>query len=243
MENVKCKMENGSDEKLIPISEIFYSIQGEGKYCGTPSVFVRVGGCNLKCPGFGERGCDSYYAVNREYENEWMKLDVKEIIKEIKKYEKYNPHLVITGGEPMLYYQQIYPLVEYFKNQITIETNATVNIDFEKYPKYKDVAFAMSVKLSNSAEEYKKRVKKDIIKSYALNAKKSFFKFVIDRDLKEEIDDIVKGVDLPIYCMPLGASKEELEKNAPFVFEFCLKNGFRYSDRIHIRLFGKKKGV
>jgi hypothetical protein len=43
--------------------------------------------------------------------------------------------------------------------------------------------------------------------------------------------------------MPLGASKEELEKRAFFVFEFCLKNGFRYSDRIHIRLFGKKRGV
>ena len=243
MENGKYKMENGIDETLIPISEIFYSIQGEGKYCGTPSVFVRVGGCNLKCPGFGEKGCDSYYAVDRKYENEWLNLGITEIINEIKKYEKHNPHLVITGGEPMLYYKKLYPLVEYFKNQITIETNATINIDFEKYPKYKEVAFAMSVKLSNSGEEYKKRVKKDIIKSYALNAKKSFFKFVIDRDLKEEIDDITKGIDLPIYCMPLGASKEELEKNAPFVFEFCLKNGFRYSDRIHIRLFGKKKGV
>jgi len=243
MENGKCKMENGIDERLIPISEIFYSIQGEGKYCGTPSVFVRVGGCNLKCPGFGEKGCDSYYAVDRKYEKEWLNLEITKIINEIKKYEKYNPHLVITGGEPMLYYKKLYPLVEYFKNQITIETNATINIDFEKYPKYKDVTFAMSVKLSNSGEEYKKRVKKDIIKSYALNAKKSFFKFVIDRDLKEEIDDITKGIDLPIYCMPLGASKEELEKNAPFVFEFCLKNGFRYSDRIHIRLFGKKKGV
>jgi len=243
MENGKYKMENGIDETLIPISEIFYSIQGEGKYCGTPSVFVRVGGCNLKCPGFGEKGCDSYYAVDRKYENEWLNLGITEIINEIKKYEKHNPHLVITGGEPMLYYKNLYPLVEYFKNQITIETNVTININFEKYPKYKEVAFAMSVKLSNSGEEYKKRVKKDIIKSYALNAKKSFFKFVIDRDLKEEIDDITKGIDLPIYCMPLGASKEELEKNAPFVFEFCLKNGFRYSDRIHIRLFGKKKGV
>ena len=239
----KYNMESDIDENLIPISEIFYSIQGEGKYCGTPSVFVRVGGCNLKCPGFGDKGCDSYYAVDRKYENEWLNLGITEIINEIKKYEKYNPHLVITGGEPMLYYKKLYPLVEYFKNQITIETNATMDINFEKYPKYKDVAFAMSVKLSNSGEEYKKRIKKDIIKSYALNAKKSFFKFVIDRDLKEEIDDITKGIDLPIYCMPLGASKEELEKNAPFVFEFCLKNGFRYSDRIHIRLFGKKKGV
>jgi organic radical activating enzyme len=243
MENGKYKMENGIDERLIPISEIFYSIQGEGKYCGMPSVFVRVGGCNLKCPEFGERGCDSYYAVDRRYENEWIKMSIEDIIKEVKKYEKHNPHLVITGGEPMLYYKKLYPLVEYFKNQITIETNVTIDIDFKKYPKYKEVTFAMSVKLSNSGEEYKKRVKKDIIKSYALNAKKSFFKFVINRDLKEEIDDITKGIDLPIYCMPLGASKEELEKNAPFVFEFCLKNGFRYSDRIHIRLFGKKKGV
>jgi len=128
----KYKMENGIDENLIPISEIFYSIQGEGKYCGSPSVFVRVGGCNLKCPGFGEKGCDSYYAVDRKYENEWLNLGITEIINEIKKYEKHNPHLVITGGEPMLYYKKLYPLVEYFKNEITIETNATIDVDFEK---------------------------------------------------------------------------------------------------------------
>lgn len=227
----------------IPISEIFYSIQGEGKYAGHPSVFVRVGGCNLRCPGFGEIGCDSYYAVDRAYQKEWKSLSIEEIKKEISKYLKFNPHLVITGGEPMLYYNKLYPLVEWFDNLITIETNATIGIDFEKYPKYKDVVFAMSVKLSNSGEEYNKRVKKDVIKSYAQNAPKSFFKFVIDMDLKNEIVDITEKIRLPIYCMPLGASKEELEKNAQFVFEFCLKNGYCYSDRIHIRLFGKKKGV
>jgi organic radical activating enzyme len=229
--------------KKIPISEIFYSIQGEGKYAGCPSVFVRVGGCNLKCPGFGEKGCDSYYAVDNAYKNEWKKMSIEEIKKEILKYEKYNPHLVITGGEPMLFYKEIYPLIEWFKNLITIETNTTIDIDFEKYPAYKNVAFAMSVKLSNSGEEYEKRVKKSVIDKYASNAKKSFFKFVIDGDLKKEIEEITENTDISIYCMPLGASKEELEKNAPFVFEFCLKNGYRYSDRIHIRLFGKKKGV
>ena len=229
--------------KKIPISEIFYSIQGEGKYCGTPSVFVRVGGCNLKCPGFGDKGCDSYYAVDKRYQKEWELKSIEDIKTEIKKYLRFNPHLIITGGEPTLYFKELYPLIEWFEGQITIETNATIDIDFEKFPAYKKVAFAMSVKLSNSGEEYNKRVKKNVIKSYAKNAKKSFFKFVIDRDLKEEIEDITKNTDLPIYCMPLGATKEELEKNAPFVFEFCLKNGYRYSDRIHIRLFGKKKGV
>jgi len=229
--------------KKIPISEIFYSIQGEGKYAGNPSVFIRVGGCNLSCPGFSEKGCDSFYAVDKKYKNEWKSLNVEEIKKEIKKYLKFKPNLVITGGEPGLFFDRLYPLIEWFDGLITIETNATISPDFDKYPKYKKVSFAMSVKLSNSGEEYKKRVKKEVIKNISINAKKSFFKFVIDRNLKEEIEDVVSGIDLPIYCMPLGDNKEILEKNAPFVFDFCLKNGYRYSDRIHIRLFGKKRGV
>ena len=243
------RIENKSSSKLtdfegkIPVSEIFYSIQGEGKYAGHPSVFLRVGGCNLKCPGFGERGCDSYYAVDKSFKNEWRYLSIEEIKSEISKFFKKDTHLVITGGEPILYYKNLYPVIEWFDGLITIETNATIDIDFKKYPKYKDVVFAMSVKLSNSGEPYSKRVKKDVIKSYAKNAKKSFFKFVIDKNLKSEIEDITKDVDLPVFCMPLGADKEELEKNAPFVFEFCLQNGYCYSDRIHIRLFGKKKGV
>ncbi len=246
MENGKLKGSPKNREIFwgaIPVSEIFYSIQGEGKYVGNPSVFVRVGGCNLKCPGFGERGCDSFYAVDKKYKNEWQNLSLEDIKNEMKKYLKFNPDLVITGGEPGLYFERLYPIIEWFDGNITIETNATISPDFEKYPDYKKVAFAMSVKLSNSGEEYKKRVKKEAIKNIAKNARKSFFKFVVNKDLNDEIRDIVKGIDLPVYCMPLGATKEELEINAPFVFEFCLKNGYRYSDRIHIRLFGKKRGV
>ena len=230
-------------KNLLPISEIFYSIQGEGKYAGKPSVFLRVGGCNLTCHGFSEKGCDSYYAVDKSYKNEWKKLSIEEIKNEISRYLEFTPHLVITGGEPTLYYEKLYPLIEWFDGEITIETNATIFIDFEKYPLYKNVTFAMSVKLSNSGEEYKKRVNKKSIVNIAKNAKKSFFKFVIDRNLKSEIEYIIEGNKLEIFCMPLGATKEELEKNAPFVFDFCLKNGYSYSDRIHIRLFGKKKGI
>ena len=234
-------MESG--EWRISISEIFYSIQGEGKYAGNPSIFIRVGGCNLTCPGFSKKGCDSFYAVDRKYKNEWQNLNIEEIKKEIKQYLKFSPDLVITGGEPGLYFDKLYPLIEWFSGNITIETNATISPDFEKYPEYKKVAFSMSVKLSNSKEEYKKRVKKEVIKNISKNAKRSFFKFVINSDLKKEIEEITKKIELPIYCMPLGESKEELENNAPFVFDFCLKNGYRYSDRIHIRLFGKKRGV
>jgi 7-carboxy-7-deazaguanine synthase len=234
-------------KKNLPVSEIFRSIQGEGKYAGRVSIFLRLGGCNLKCPGFGEEGCDSYYAVDKKYEKEWKKIDIDKIINIINSLKQKNEDLVITGGEPTLYYKQIYPLVENYKGNITVETNATINIDFEKYPKYKDVVFAMSVKLSNSGEMYDKRVKKDVIKNISHNAKKSFFKFVVDKNnlekLKKEIFDITEGINLDIYCMPMGESKEKLEKNAKSVFEFCLKNNFCYSDRLHIRIFGKKKGV
>jgi len=224
----------------IPISEIFYSIQGEGKYIGRPSIFIRVGGCNLSCPSFSNHGCDSFYAVDKKYKSSWKMMSVGEIIAEIEKY--YPCDIVLTGGEPTLYYKKLYPIIEKFKN-ITIETNATIYIDFEKYPAYKKVTFAMSVKLSNSGEKLDDRVKKDAIQNIAKNAKDSFFKFVLNEDLNEEIKEITTGINNDIYCMPLGENKIELQKNAPFVFDFCLKYNYFYSDRIHIRLFSKKRGV
>jgi len=224
----------------IPISEIFYSIQGEGKYTGHPSIFVRVGGCNLTCPAFSSHGCDSFYAVDKKYKSSWKMMSISEIITEIEKH--YPCDIVLTGGEPTLYYKKLYPIIEKFKN-ITIETNTTIDIDFKNYPKYKDVTFAMSVKLSNSGEKYKNRINKQAIKNIAINAKKSFFKFVLKDDKLDEIKDIVQNLDNDVYCMALGENKTELSKNAPFVFDFCLKNRFFYSDRIHIRLFSKKRGV
>ena len=228
------------------IVEIFYSIQGEGKFAGRPSIFVRVGGCNLECKGFDIKGCDSYYAVDTKYKNSWQNKNIDEIISEIDDIIDnigFEPDIVLTGGEPTLFYKDLYPIVERYKN-ITIETNSTVFIDFEKYPKYKDVVFAMSVKLSNSGEKYEKRVNKKAIKNIALNAKRSFFKFVVDdKDYKEEIFDIVGDLKNDIYCMPLGDTKDKLNKISQKVFLFCMENGFNYSDRIHIRIFNKKKGV
>ncbi|NPA55647.1 MAG: 7-carboxy-7-deazaguanine synthase QueE [Epsilonproteobacteria bacterium] len=223
----------------VPISEIFFSIQGEGKYAGRPSLFIRVGGCNLNCK-FNNNRCDSFYAVDKRYESSWTLMSITQLINLIRQY--YPCDIVFTGGEPTLYYKRLYPIVELFDN-ITFETNATIDIDFVKFAAYKDVTFAMSVKLSNSNESYSRRINKKAIYNMATNAKKSFFKFVIDRDLYLEILDIVDSLENDIYCMPMGEDKNTLEQNAPFVFEFCLKYGFCYSDRTHIRLFCKKRGV
>lgn len=248
--------------------ESFLSIQGEGKYAGYPSLFVRFGGCNLKCRGFGCEfispldgskiiGCDSLYAVNeKHFKSEWKSFDnLQKLFEKIVEYVKdidYLPHLVITGGEPLIHYKNpvfygFLGLALDYGFDIFFETNATVDIDFDKFALYRKIGFAMSVKLSNSLETYEKRVNKEAIRKIALYAKEAFFKFVLNEEMmheaKVQIEEITKDIDVPIFCMPLGANRLELEKNSRAVTLFCLKNGYNYSDRIHIRLWGDKRGV
>lgn len=113
------------------INEIFYSIQGEGAFTGTPAVFVRFSGCNLKCDF-----CDTLHQVYTE-------MSVKEIIEEIKKYPA--KHVVLTGGEPTM--QVTEHFLEQLKKEgcfIQIETNGTNFVESENIdwvtcsPKYKE---------------------------------------------------------------------------------------------------------
>jgi len=242
---------------MLPLVESFYSFQGEGKFVGTPSIFIRLGGCNLGCAGFGVKidtlvGCDSLKAVNQEYfSHTWKKIDTLiPIISDYLKELDFKPDIVITGGEPLLHYQNLI-LLDALKefilrgHKITVETNATIEIDFSKFPIYKKVIFAMSVKLTNSGEPKSKRINTDAISAIVTNTKESFFKFVLSCDdvNTKEIKEITKEyLDTPIYCMPLGSSAKELRKHDKEVANFCIQNGYNFVDRMHIRLWDNEEG-
>jgi len=252
---------------MIYLVEHFYSIQGEGKFVGTPSLFFRFGGCNMKCEGFGctetapngdmVLGCDTVYAVNKEhFSKNWIPIKkADELLNILNLYEL--PHavdIVLTGGEPLIYaddeiFIEFLQKLYHLGHRITFETNGSIHIDFDKYPIYKKCIFALSVKLSNSKEPYKKRVRPDTIFSLATNSKDAFFKFSIDTEsiniaLEDEITEITSyAPKTKVYCMPLGGNKAEVEKNTEPLIEFCKTKGYNFSDRLHIRVWDANKGV
>jgi 7-carboxy-7-deazaguanine synthase len=239
----------------IPLSEDFLSIQGEGERAGIPSIFLRFGGCNLQCQGFGVEyfvknkkrfGCDSFFSVDRDFSSEWKTISkISEFIEILNKYPQNISDVVLTGGEPLLYGKQelFLELLNYLKSSgktVTIETNGTIKID--KKIEFQGVYFSISPKLEVSGEILKKGVSFSAMKSYQKNSEKNFLKFTL-RESSEIIHEFHKEFPkIPIYCMALSGNKEELEKNAENVVKFAIEHGYRYSDRLHIRLWGDERG-
>ena len=226
------------------IAEIFYSIQGEGRLLGTPSVFIRTSGCNLRCVW-----CDTPYTSWRPEGREWS---VGEILREARKYAAR--HVVMTGGEPLLA-PEIEELTQELKRNgahITIETAATI---------FKPVAcdlMSLSPKLANStpwkrergkfaAMHEERRLNVDVIGKH-LAAHDYQLKFVVERrrDFTEIRDllDQLDGVDRArVLVMAQGKTREELRRKAKWIVELCKEHGYGFTPRLHIELFGNRRGT
>jgi len=227
----------------MKISEIFYSIQGEGMLTGVPSVFVRTSGCNLRCVW-----CDTPYT---SWQPEGSDMTVEDILKAIRVYP--GKHAVVTGGEPMIA-PGIVELTKGIKQlglHITIETAGTVF-----HPVACDL-MSISPKLENSTPHerdggkwaaqherlrYQPNVLKQLMAEYPYQ-----LKFVVaSPDDMKEIATMLEDTHADrsrVVLMPEGTTPEAIRERAPWLTEICKREGFRYSPRLHIDLWGNRRGV
>lgn len=211
------------------ISEIFYSVQAEGLNLGLPSVFVRLQGCNRRCPW-----CDTPYALK---ELGGTNMSTSKVAQKITSFKCKN--VVITGGEPLLQQDLIIMMIHSIKGidpsyTFEIETNGTINPEeelvrlvdlFTVSPKFDDFEFAPKFsRLDNVV-----------------------FKFVVD-----EPDDLIlidKFIDTwvqeryPVYLMPQGKTRKEILDRLPSLIEAAKQRNVMVTPRLQILVWGNKRGT
>lgn len=246
--------------KLGDGPEIFHTIQGEGVSAGVPAVFVRASRCNLHC-----RWCDTDHTWNFEGTPWTHEKDGTPGFRKFRKSEvtfEAEPEdvarrvlahgcgrMVITGGEPLLQEQAFLECVKVVRAAcpemvVEVETNGTLQ------PAAWFLAvvdqFNVSPKLANSGMDEALRVRLEVLGWFA-GCGKAWFKFVVagEGDLAE-IKELCGRSGIPrdrVLLMPEGRTAEALDRHGPWLAEACRDGGFRYCDRLHVRLWGDRRGV
>ncbi len=222
------------------VAETFTSIQGEGMLAGVPSFFVRTSGCNLRCAW-----CDTPYTSWRP---EGSRRSVGDLVAEAA--ASGCRHVVITGGEPLLQRElpALAAALASAGRHTTVETAGTLAPDFSC-----DL-LSVSPKTSNSDPDGRFRARHralhaDLGPLLALLARhpEHQLKFVVrsEGDIGEVLD-LVERVGAArgrVLLMPEGRTAGEVAARAGAVARLCIANGFRYSPRLHLDLFGGGRGV
>ena len=240
--------------------EIFHTLQGEGVSTGVPSIFVRSSLCNLHCAW-----CDTDYTWNWEgtpwtHENDQvagyskfkksdyiLECEVAEVAKLVQQFSCKN--LILTGGEPLLQQAGWIALIQILlaadpDYRFEVETNGT-QLPNPKMAEAID-QFNVSAKLSNSGNDAKLRDNPKAMQWFA-NSPKAWFKFVIQdpQDLSE-MQQLEQKYSIPrerILLMPEGRDEETLRQRRLWLADLCRDHDYRFSDRLHIQLWGSKRGV
>ncbi len=228
----------------LRIVETFFSIQGEGTLVGTPSYFIRVSGCNLRCVW-----CDTPYA---SWHPEGPVQTLDEILSDV---DRVAPtHVVLTGGEPMLF-DAVGELCNGLKEReihITIETAGTIDRDWpidllSVSPKMKN-----STPTGDAWEDRHEQTRldrgplKSLIGKYPVQIKFVIAFESMEQDLRE-VEDLL--VDLPavkpeqILLMPEGTDAQRILVGMRALVPISLEKKWRISPRLHVELFGNTKGT
>ena len=237
------------------ISEIYRSIQGEGLYLGTDSVFVRTSGCNLRC-----WFCDTPFTSWNPEGRQWSIDAVVESVCQLD-----CEHVVLTGGEPLLPLD-IVPLTNALAARgkfITVETSGSLFRPVSAH------LMSISPKLSNSTprpdsplrfhdahspaarDRWTARHEADRHRPEVINRLIHEFpyqlKFVVDRpaDLDEIAIYVAQFPSLDpdrIWLMPQATTRDELAKQIEWLQPIATARGYRFTTHRHIELFDNERG-
>ena len=226
----------------MQISEIFYSIQGEGRLVGTPSAFIRIAGCSLRC-----RYCDTKYAWDS---SAGTRYSIEQIIDQIEQFDcKY---VVITGGEPMTA-EQLPQLTQQLKKSAKHITIETAGIAF--VPDLPCDLMSISPKLTNStpadtklAEMHERSRLQIPVLGRLIDNYDCQLKFVVDSptDL-QEIQDLLNTIGLEnhekVFLMPQAQTRDQLLAKSTMTAEMCKQTGFNFGQRLQILLWNNKRAT
>ena len=223
----------------MKIAEIFYSIQGEGTLTGVPSVFVRTSGCNLRCVW-----CDTPYT---SWTPEGEQQSIDQIVDQVRSHRTAR-HVVVTGGEPMIA-PEIVTLTKRLRelgSHITIETAGTVFVPVEC-----DL-MSISPKLANSTPEgvfanqhERLRTNTDVLKQLIQYPHQLKFVVSSPADL-EEVEQLLQSIGADranVLLMPEGRTEQALHERSLWLAEVCKETGYRFCQRLHVNLWGDRRGV
>lgn len=228
----------------LRIAEIYVSRQGEGRWTGAPSVFLRTSGCNLRC-----WFCDTPFASWRP---EGDTLNVEQIVRRVLAYSE--PDAVITGGEPLIFpgISDICRHLRQSGRRVTIETAGTIDRQFEC-----DL-LSISPKLSTSAPDARsypawhaahnaRRQRLELVRSW-IERMDYQLKFVISQpsdtdEVLAYLGDLRTVNPQNVWLMPEGTTVEALESRAAWLAPWCQQHGFQYCPRSHIYWYGNRRGT
>ena len=228
--------------------EIFASLQGEGPSAGRPSVFVRLSRCNLACAW-----CDTAYTWRFtgpgafERKANQITLSEDDTAARIRAFGGASQigRLVVTGGEPLLQAPALARLLALLPQMhIEIETNGTV-----APPPALDALvhqYNVSPKLAHSGNPAAQALIPARLAAFAANPR-AFFKFVIASP-----DDLAQVLALQaahaipaerLFLMPEGTASATLRERSRWLAAVAMDHGLRFSDRLHIHLYGDTRGT
>ena len=226
----------------MKIAELFYSIQGEGMLAGTPAVFIRTSGCNLRCVW-----CDAAYT---SWAPEGQEMRIGEIVDYVRSHSR--GYTVVTGGEPMIQ-PEVVDLCRELRRagqHITIETAGTVFRELECDLMSVSPKLANSVPWERQGERLTQRhnrlrIQYDVLEKLIQNYSYQLKFVVCEPGDVEEVREIVGRLRAErdrVLLMPEGVDARVLAERGRWIAEVCKREGFRYCPRLQVELWGAERG-